>query len=265
MGDRDDLVRMTPFEVGIPGGDAREEGFAAIEEEVAARDADPGDPAAFLLLGQVGRLVRELRGEESGAEALHSFGAFLFHAWHFHRAGRPLHLLETPATRYLVESNPVPRDWDGSLPKPAGYLQLPRHLFWIRPDPSGPAEPVDGLFWTGGASRQGDTLSVLVVAGMRPQRAGFSVVPLPPVPLADARSWLEMEARDDGADFESTLPGGELDRLYSLETAGEVLKLLARTLGYMQTVPQAVSDPVPPSDAPEASSIPACRIRLKGG
>ncbi|TVP76023.1 MAG: hypothetical protein EA352_06645 [Gemmatimonadales bacterium] len=268
MGDRDDLVRTTPFEVGVPGGDFAEEEFRAIEEEVESRGADPRDPAGFLLLGQVGRLVRELRGEESGAEALHSFGAFLFHAWHFQRAGRPLYLLETQATRYLVESNPVPREWDRSLPHDAGYLQLPRHLFWTRPDPEGPAEALDGIFWvrTGGAaSGGGDNLSLLLVAGMRRDRDGFSVVPLPPVPMADAPTWLEMTAREEGPDFESTLPGGELERLYSLETTGEVLKLVARALGYMATVPGAVTDPVSSGGEEGASALEARRIRLGGG
>lgn len=251
--------RTTPFELGFPGLEAAESHFADIAEEVEARQVDPIDPGGFLLLGQVGRIVRELRGDEAGAESLQTFGAFIFHAWHFQRARRPLYCLEIPAARYLVETNPVPADWDHSLPNPAGYLQLPRHLFWTQPDPEGPAEPLDGFFWT---LTTGNALSILAVGGMRGGRAGFSVVPLPPVPLADAEAWLTRSARPEGTDFETTLPGGELDRLYSLETAGEVLKLMARTLGYVATVPRAVSDLEPPPEEDESTLLPFRRIRL---
>lgn len=229
--------RPSPFELGLPDGEFAAERFEQITHEAHERGVGDDDPESFLLLGQVGRTVQDLRGGEGGEEALRSFGAFIFQAYHFDRAGRPLFRLEKTAARYLVESNPAPEGWDRSLPEPAGYLQLPIHLFWTRPVEDGPAEPVDGLFWSRTA---GEGLALLLIAGIRDDRAGFSVVPTPSVPLRDAEEWIARDAREDGEDFETTLPGGELDRLYSIETTGELLKLAARTFAYVATVPEAV-------------------------
>jgi hypothetical protein len=51
-----------------------------------------------------------------------------------------------------------------------------------------------------------------------------------------------------GEDFGTTLPGGELDGLYSLTASGEVLKLAARLFAYERAVPGAVEKHLPPSD-----------------
>ena len=67
-------------------------------------------------------------------------------------------------------------------------------------------------------------LHVLIALGVRPDRPGFSVVPASGV-LDREPHWAEIDAREQGADFETTLPGGELDRLYSIENAAELLKL----------------------------------------
>jgi hypothetical protein len=59
---------------------------------------------------------------------------------------------------------------------------------------------------------------------VRPDRPGFSVVPAGGV-LDDVPHWAAVDARPGGRDFETTLPGGEMDRLYSVETTAELLKL----------------------------------------
>lgn len=243
MSRRDAWARLTPYEVGIPGREFADTNFKAIRDEAEGRDVDLSDPGAFLLLGEVGRVLREIQGGERGGEAIHRFGAFLFHAFHFHEAGEPVLLLATAATRYLVEGRSAERDtadrrwepWSGRVPAPAGYIQLPRHLVWSHPDPEGPAEDLDGVFWTRAA---GDSLALLAALGIRSDRPGLSVIPLPPVPLADASAWTRMEAR--GTDFETTLPGGELDELYSVVTAGELLKLVARVFQYLDAVPESL-------------------------
>jgi hypothetical protein len=86
------------------------------------------------------------------------------------------------------------------------------------------------------------------------ERSGFSVLPVPPIPLADARRWLTERGRDpgQGPDFESTLPGGDLGRLYSVETSGELLKLLARALAVAVTAPEALRRE--PAGAPGGTS-----------
>lgn len=285
---RDDWARLTPFELGIPGRGFAEEFFPAIREEAESRDSDLTDPGAFILLGQVGRAIREIQGEERGDEALHRYGAFLFQAFHFHAAGERLFLLETPVARYLVDGDPALPDWGGALPSEAGYLQLPRHLFWTAPDDSGagdpasgdpgpgdpardptPAEPLDGIFWT---RSTGGTLSLLIAMGVREDRPGLSLMELPPAPLDDARRWPDLDAREEARDFETTLPGGELDRLYSIVNLAEVLKLVSRLFAYLQGVSGALGEPETAPSVGEVdaeagvrpSALPFRRIRLPG-
>jgi len=242
-------TRPTPFALGLPGAKWAEERLGAIAEEARARGRDPADPGIFLLLAQVGASLEDLRPEDeaSSPELFHSFGLFLFHAFHLLRGdGVPGLLLDVePAmARYLVEADPAPAGWEGDLPAPAGYLRLPRNLFWTRPGGEAePAEALDGIAWVQSRGSAGiPHLAVLAVTGMVGERSGFSVLPVPPVPLADARRWLTERGRDpgQGPDFETTLPGGELGRLYSVETAGELLKLVARALALAVTAPEAI-------------------------
>jgi hypothetical protein len=284
---RDEALRPTPYELAFPDEGFAESRFSAMDEEALSRDANLDDPGAFLLLAQVGRVLRELGGETSSTALVPTFGAFLFHAFHFHRSARPAFLVETSTLRYLLEADAAPDRWGGELPAPAGYLQLPRHLLWARPDgEDGPAEAVDGIFWTRSSQ---DTLNFLAVTGIRGDRPGFSVLPVPPVPLGEVVNWMTRRAREEGEDFATTLPGGEMDRLYSLETAGEVVKLAARILAHAVTVegalgaeevldpspetesddgPGGASDPDPRSahraTAQSASRLPFRRIRLAG-
>lgn len=239
MSRRDLWARMTPYEVGIPGRDFADKTFAAIREEAEVRGVDPSDPGAFFQLGEVGRAIRAIQGEERGGEAIERFGAFLFHAFHFHRAGEPLYLLGTKTARELVERPSPSLRWDGSLPTDAGYLQLPLHLFWSHSPSEGPAEPLDGLFWARGSA---DTLALMVALGIRGDRPGISVVELPPLPLGEAANWVGGGTREQGSDFETTLPGGELDRLYSVVTLGEVLTLAARVFSTLAADPGAMGE-----------------------
>lgn len=231
-------ARVTPFELGLPDSDFARARFDAFAQEAGRRGMDPADPGAFLLLAQVGRTVHDLQEGEGGGALLHSFGAFLYHAFHFERAGRPLFLVEAPLARFLVEGDPAFAGYEGALPAAAGYIQLPRHLFWARPDgDEGPAEPLDGIFWTRAV---GEALCLLAVTGIRPGRAGFSVLPVPAVPLGEAVAWMGRSVRETGRDFETVLPGGELERLYSIEAIGELLKLAARVCAHAVTVPEAL-------------------------
>jgi hypothetical protein len=247
-------TRPIPFATGLPGRKWVEKRFAAIETEARSRGSDLLDPAAFLLLAQVGVSLQDLRPDdaETTPELFHTFGSFLFHAFHLLHGESPGLLLdlEPGAARYLVEARPTPEGWDHSLPASAGYLRLPPHLFWTRPaGDSAPAEAVDGISWCMSAHANASGLSLLVITGVRADRPGFSVLPLPVVSMADVGSWLGRRARPDGAgeDFQTTLPGGDLGNLYSMETAGETLKLVARALGYAMTVPGAMSEVAGPA------------------
>ena len=248
-----DAARVTPYELAVPGRRFVEERFPEVEEEAGARGGDGTDPTAFVNLGAVGRILQEIRGDDDDPELIQQHGYLVFHAYHFWRAGEPLYVVEPAAARFLVESEPEVTADAPPPPASAGYLQLPRNLFWSWPDPedeSAPAEPVDGVFWT--AAGDG-TLWTLAALGLRADRPGLSIFPLPPVPLADAGAWLGAKIREEGEDFRSTLPGGELDELYSVETAGEVLKLLGRAFWYAKSFPEAVEGPLDPPAAEGAS------------
>jgi len=231
-------LRVTPYELALPGRAFVEEHFPSILSEVESRGVDSADPGRFVLLAAVGQALKEIRGEEEPPELIHQHGALLFHAWHFWRAGEPAFLLGTAAARELTgPRRKVPTGWRPALPAPAGYLQFPLHLFWVQHGEGSPPESVDGLFWAQGAE---GSLSLLLVSGVIRDRPGFAVVDLPPFPLEGAGEWVNTRVRGEGEgeDFATALPGGEMDRLHSLETGGEVVKLWVRFLLLLDRSPE---------------------------
>lgn len=221
----DRYARRTPFELAFPDREGARNLAEEIQAEAEARGVDPRHPQMFATLGSVGRYLTELRDPEAPPEAAEQYAALAFHGLAFVQAGHPLYLLSTDASRSLVSRSP-----DG-VPEPpgkAGYLQLPQHLFWVEDGAAGAVpESLDGLFWT--VTGHG-TLHALLVTGVRPDRPGIGVVPLPEAPLEAARTWLDARVREDreGTDFASSIPGAEMDALYGIRAAGEPLKLLAR-------------------------------------
>jgi hypothetical protein len=265
MAPHDAYARLTPFELAFPDQDSFGDLVARVLEEAAARGADAGDPQGFLMLGSVGAFLQELKGPDSPPEAVHEYGALLYHAHHFERAGRPIFLLDTHVVRRLVDGGA----WhaDVRVPCPAGYVQLPRHLVWMRPPSDLPAEAIDGFFWTLGSGGQ---FHALVAAGMRSDRPGLAVYPLPDAPWADVGAWLSTQARKSGPDFANALPGGELEGLLAIEAAGEVLKLAARLFAYLGTFPEAAEPAAPYAGVPVAHGVPASalpyvRVSLRDG
>lgn len=276
----DDWARITPAELSFPDAGTAADRFRAIAEEAEAREVDPADPSAFVMLMESGRALRELRGPGDDPGRVREHGVLLYHLFHSWRAGDPVFLLDRRVVRLVVESGP----WETGEVGPAGsagYVQLPRHLVWVRADAKGEApgeeeggaggtpESVDGLFWTLWEGR----VSFLLVMGIRPDRPGFGVVPLDPVPLLRANEWIDAPMREEGEDFATSMPGAELDRLYEVRTAGEVLKLGTRVLRYLATAPEeartAVDGPPDPAPAtseeasgPRPSSRPYVRVRL---
>lgn len=266
----DAYARRTPWEVAFPDEATAEDWMARIRDG-AGRDGMESalrDPGRFLSLPSVAEVVHEMREPGVGGEEVQKHGVLLFHAFHFHEAERVLLFLETGAVRYLVEADVDAGRGAADPPASAGYIQLPHQLFWTTPAEEAPPEPVDGMFW---AVPDGERLSLLLVGGMREDRPGFSVIPLPPVPLSDADAWLRGQVRESGSDFETTLPGGELDRLYSIEATGEALKLAARVFRYVRSHPEAVTREEAtggePADAdpedPPPTALPYGRVHLE--
>jgi hypothetical protein len=257
----DAYARVTPWELALPGVDEGRDLVTAVMEEAAGRGADPSIPHSFVTMAAVEALAQRLEGDEGQPGGALRYGALVFHGYHFTRAGSPLYLLTVPAARSLVERAPA---GEPTPPEGAGYLQFPQHLFWA--DAGGEApESVDGVFW---ATHGSGALHAMLATGVRSDRPGLGVVPLPEAPFGDARSWLDLDARGDGRDFESTIPGSEIDRLYQFVTAGEVLKLLARFFSYLSSVPASGTDGVRPVGAQQSgtpsSILPFTRVVLPG-
>ncbi len=242
----DAYLRRTPWEALLPDPEFPERHFPAIAEGIEAHPEAGDNPGAFALLDPARRALAELRDPRGGtADAGHTHALLLFHVWHLHQAGLPHLLVTVPVSRWAVEATTEPAadgaeegggapasptggagpgSAAGSLPD-AAYVQLPQHLFWIREDAAEQPVSLDGFFRT----VRGDTLHVLAVGGLHGLGGeGFRVLPLPGVPLADAPTWLGTAMREEGEDFRSEMPGAELEGLYEIRTAGELLKLVAR-------------------------------------
>jgi len=224
--------------------------------------ADLSDPERFVLLSEVGATLRLIQGEDDPPELIQQHGVLLFHAYHFWKEGQPFYQLETGVVRYLVETGPGLEEWTPSLPGAAGYLQLPQHLFWVPGGEDTPPESLDGFFWS---APDGENVSLLLTMGMRWDRPGLSVVPLPTLPLTAAGEWAAMAVRPDGQDFQSSLPGSELENLYAVEAGAEAVKLAMRVFWYLDTFPGSVADGIRGPEeggGPRPSSLDSRRVVL---
>lgn len=231
-------TRLTPYDLAFGQDHVDDKLFPPIAEEARARDLPLHDPDRFVFLGAVGRLLRAIAGgaeerkespraEASGDQdmgaAMRQHGRLLFHAFHHWQGERRTLSIDEEPLRWLLDDVTSVGDWRLTAPSPAGYIQLPRNLVWAAPAEGMRPEPADGFFWT--LLREGPTeLHVLLCLGVREDRPGFSIIPVTGVP-DDEPHWAGYEARPGGRDFETTIPGGDLDRLYSIETPAEILKL----------------------------------------
>ena len=287
MAIHDAYARLTPYELLLPDPDFPDRCFPAIGEEAVERGVDPGNPAAFVMLGAVQGALAELRTEDTVPEAAHDHGTVLYFAYHMWRTGAEIALVRANTMRDLLasssrEHSPTQDEsWLGGLHARTGYIQLPQHLVWIEegdgggpgrnptPEPPGerrsPPEPapppedpgpagtapesVDGFFWAADTS---GALHLALVSGMRPDRPGYGIVPVPPLPMASLPEWATGPAREGGADFTTSLPGAELDGLLGIRTPAEVFKLAALVLHRIARTGPAASPPgaAPASPAP---------------
>jgi hypothetical protein len=269
--------RTTPYELvfGEPRFEARD--FPKILAEARDTGLDPLQADEFALIPAAASAVREVVPEEAPPESLEQYRALLYHAFNFWRFGTRVYLLDTPVARFLVEAAPRMSDWEVALPQPSVYVQLPANLFWGSISPEVTPEPVDGFFVTASSGEdalgQGfQRLDVLVVLGIRRDRAGFSVIPFhTEAGPGIAGAWAESPGRERGADFENVLPGGEIGGLYSLLTVSEALKLVGRALWYVDSFPGDLArvEPAEPDSGegaappgPPVSRLPCWRVSL---
>jgi hypothetical protein len=189
--------------------------------------------------------MQHLLGEDQAGEGVRQIGQLLFHAFHFWQAGKHVLSVSERLARALAARSDAVGAWRMSAPHNAGYLQLPRNLLWSRIQEDAVPEPIDGMFWHVNERADGSVsrLELLLVLGLRLDRAGLSLVaaggnvPEPP------GHWADEHVRADAPDFSNVLPGGELRGLHSVVAAGEVLKLASLCFWYAahQDTPQAQS------------------------
>jgi hypothetical protein len=260
-----DIARQTPYELVFSEGDFESRVFPAIRAEAVEHGVDSLELGRFDFLSTAADAIRGLTPEDAPPDALDQYRSLLFHAYHFWLHGYRLFLLDRAVARLLAESAPDLTEWDVSAPAASGYIQLPANLFWSSISPDAPPEPVDGFFFTispvsdplGGLA---DSLQLLMVLGIRRDRAGFSVIRIDT--LLDP-SILEGTAETDGSDrdrFQSTLPGGDIAGLFSILTSREAVDLALRAFWYMARFPDGAVQIVAGQPTSEPGRPPATRL-----
>lgn len=261
MAIHDDYARLTPYEMLLPEPDFADRCFPSIGEEAVERGVEVENPAAFVMLGAVQGALAELRAEDAAPESANDHGSVLFFAYQLWRTRGTVVLAQQKTLGALLsgECDPPKEDrnslWTKELGGSAGYIQLPQHLVWLGETGNGPPESIDGFFWFGDSH---GALHLSLVAGMRSDRPGFAVVPVPPVPLDTLSEWATGPAREGGGDFTTSLPGADLDGLLGIRTPAEVFKLAALLLGRIaRERPQVdAASPVAEAQQPRPSALP---------
>jgi hypothetical protein len=233
-------MRPTPFALAFT--DLARDRFPAIAQ-VLERDAlSSADRDRFVLLEPVGRLLREIAPDGTGADALEAHMLMLHHAYRHWTAGRWVYRVGEAALRRAAITSSI----SSHLPHQALYIQLPELKVWGTPTADGAAEPLDGLFVTETADPGGGGIAVLGIFGIRNDRPGFSAVGLEGHADAADPTGSEIEvaaARADGSErFSPTLAGGAEAGLYSLANAGELLLLTCRLLAQLPVTRDAGSE-----------------------
>jgi hypothetical protein len=192
--------------------------FPAIQAALKGPGQDPRDRDAFLMIGDVIMLLRELRPAEGLGEGIDQLAALVHHAYLFWDAGERTVEVDDNRLPELLGTVQVSDQQNVS----ATYAQLPERRIWGAPVPDAPQEPLDGCFIYG--SPEDRSLHVLGVFGVHPERAGFSVVE-----VVGERPRALVRA-DGSALFSPVLPGGQAAGLFSITGEEELLELSWRLL-----------------------------------
>jgi hypothetical protein len=261
-------ARLTPYELAFGSLVFETHTFPTLLDEAQAAGVDPAVQERFAFLSIGSDALREVVPPDAPPEALDQYRALLFHAFNFWRFGKRLYVIEKPVARYLVEAAPTLQDWDFAMPYPSVYVQLPPNLFWASVSPGSTPEPVDGFFATVAPGDDplglpAERLQVLVVLGIRRERAGYSVIPFDTaVGPGITADWMHAPGREGAGEFENVLPGGEISGLYSILTTTEALKLLARAAWYIDRHPDDVIAEDAPAPDVQGRATPSPESRL---
>ncbi len=212
-------MRSTPFELVF--GSLADERFPKIRAALAAAATDPTDRDAFLMLPEVLSLIREIRPDDGVGEGIDQLVALVHHAYLLWDSGRLTLAISDEQLDGLLESEAPALPGSSEVPR-AYYAQFPERRIWAELIEGQAPEPMDGSFVY---PANGAELRTLGIFGLRPDRAGFSVV-------ESFGSRPEGLVRPDGTSlFASVLAGGSEAGLHSLISADELLELGWRTQG----------------------------------
>lgn len=203
------MQRLSPFELVF--GRLAEERFPPLRS--ALGDVEATDRDAFIMTREAIQLVRDLRPDDGMGEAIDQLVALVHHAYLFWAAGRVVVDIESAmldgAGDNGVRAHPA-----------AWYARFPERRVWAQVVEGAAHEPLDGCFTH---TLPGESLRVLGVFGLHPDRAGFSVVE-----VAGGRS--TGLARESGEPlFAPLMDGGVAAGLRSIAGEEELLELGWRT------------------------------------
>lgn len=235
-------ARVTPYERILEGMERTT--WPAIREEAESRGVDARRRDRFVLLGQVGATLQDMVPDDAPADAIEEYADLLYHGFQFWHYGRRVYAFAPERVEALAVPELELGDWILAAP-PACYLQLPHQRFWSRVSGEAPYEPVDGCFVlvdeTEPAPGAGAHLRILLVLGLREERAGLSLVAwhtdLDPREAAARarRPW-----REDGEPFANAIPGGERKGLHAIVTTSELEALVLRMLAHLDRHPDTL-------------------------
>jgi hypothetical protein len=205
------MQRLSPFDLVF--GRMVDERFPPLR---AALDrAEPTDRDAFIMTREAIQLVRDLRPDDGMGEAIDQLVALVHHAFLFWADGRIVVDVE-PGLLDAARVEPP------TMPAGARYARFPERRVWAQVVEGAAHEPLDGCFTH---TLPGESLRVLGVFGLHPDRAGFSVVEVAG-PRATAL------ARESGEPlFAPLMEGGAAAGLRSIAGEEELLEIGWRARG----------------------------------
>lgn len=243
--DPDGAARLTPYELVFGAAAFDESRFELLRDQADSEAA--ATPATLLMLPAAAELLRELRPVNEPAadpqDVIARTGALLFQAYRFWRHGRAVYAMGETLLRATLDRGEPVGAWRFHVPSPAGYVQLPHHLFWSRVAENAVPEPVDGYFWSTTAPDNAlERLDLLLALGLRRGRPGVSLVDVLVENETATGHWADIQARPDGADFANILPGGELHDYRALTTRAEALKLASLCFWLIDTCAASIEE-----------------------
>jgi len=230
------MPRPTPFDLIF--GELAEDRFPQIQASLERVGQAGGDRDRFLLNQEVVTFLRDLRPDQGMGHAIDQLVALVHQAYLLWDSGRWTFRISPDRARAILSGEPVVVEGAGdSTPY---YLQWPARMLWAQVTADEPHEPLDGWF----VAPAGETIRVLGVFGLHPDRMGFTVVEVDgerPGALA----------REDGTPlFASVLPAGDEAGLHSLVGTEELLELAWRTHTIIGARPRPTRTAREPVDIP---------------